>query len=127
MNGGPFNPNGSSVGVVIVQNGTFVSTDFGPNIGFGIATKPKAQNVTNDTTALVSQYWVIGRIDNITQAHTLGIEQFVTGFDWLVYNYSNIAMYRNNTTGATRASRSAIGITSNGTLLLLVTDGCEHW
>jgi Phosphodiester glycosidase len=125
MNGSPFNAGGSSVGVVIVPNGTFISTDFGPNIGFGTATKPAFRNGTNNT--ILASYWVIGRIDNITQARTLGIEQFVTGFDWLVYNYSNIALYRNNTTGAIRASLSTIGITSDGTLLLLVTDGCEHW
>ena len=90
--------------------------------------KPTFRNYTNETTALKTSYdWVIGRIDNMTHAQTLGIEQFVTGFDWLVYNYSNVALYRNNTTGAKRASRSAVGITSNGTLLLLVTDGCEHW
>lgn len=123
MNGGPFNSNGSSVGVVMVLNGTFASTDFGPNVGFGIATIPTS---LPNGTALAS-YWVVGRLNNISQTRMLGIEQFVSGFDWLVYNYSNIALYRNNTTGAMRASRSAIGITADGILLLLVTDGCEHW
>ena len=129
MNGGPFHPNGSPLGVVMVQNGTLISTDFGPNIGVGIATKSTTRNDTTlkTTTTTTTTYWVIGRMDNRTQVRSLGIKQFVTGFDWLVYNYSNIALYRNNTTGAIRASRSSIGITSDGRLLLLVTDGCEHW
>jgi hypothetical protein len=132
MNGGPFNANGSPVGMVMVRNGTFYSKDFGPNIGFGIASKPtllqqNGTNVERNDTNSSSSYWVMGRIHDIAHARALGIEQFVTGFYWLVYNYSNVALYRNNTTGANRASRSTIGITSDGILLLLLTDGCEHW
>jgi Phosphodiester glycosidase len=132
MNGGPFHLDGSSVGV-LVKDGTTLSNDFGPNIGFGIGTVPSEQKSYHPNTtcrhdvASYHSFWVIGRLDHASQVVELGIQQFVTGFDWLVYNYSNIVPYRNNTTGAYRASRSAVGVAANGTLFLIVTDGCEHW
>jgi Phosphodiester glycosidase len=148
MNGGPFHSDGSSVGVVVVQdvNGTsqLLSNDFGPNIGIGIAMTnhslnyPTKNNSINDkcdekvNTPTSSSFWVIGRLANETQVHALNIQQFVTGFDWLVYNYTNIVHHNISSTTTTidptsRASRSTIGITSDGKLLLFVTDGCEHW
>jgi exopolysaccharide biosynthesis protein len=130
MNGGPFHSDGSSVGIVMVQNGTFLSKDFGPNIGFGIATQRRmsTSDVKNTTTPLFTSFWVMGRIDTEDQARRIGIQQFMTGFDWLVYNFTNIVLYRDDTNVASsRASRSTIGITADGTVLLLVTDGCEHW
>jgi hypothetical protein len=145
INGGPFHSDGSSVGVVVVQNnGTqhILSNDFGPNIGIGISIPNTTRNNTttdkvNGTTISSvpsTTFWVIGRLDNEAQIRALNVQQFVTGFDWLVYNYTNIPqqLYHNNGIPSTidassRASRSTIGITSDGKLLLFVTDGCEHW
>ena len=115
MNGGPFHRDGSLVGAVLIEDGTIVSDDFGSTVGLGVA------------SASSSKFWIMGRLDSAEQALELGVQQFVSGFDWLVYNGRNIAANRSDTTGALRAARSALGIASNGTLLLLVSDGCEHW
>jgi hypothetical protein len=40
---------------------------------------------------------------------------------------SAVAMERNNTTGADKAPRTAVGIDSEGRLMLLVADGCQKW
>jgi exopolysaccharide biosynthesis protein len=53
------------------------------------------------------------------------LQEFVTGFDWLVYN--GTVKVGNDTTGALRAPRTVIGLDSQGRLLLLVVDGCEFW
>jgi Phosphodiester glycosidase len=124
MNGGPFQGDGSLCGVVVVENGTMVASDFGPLVGFGVAKPRRAENATTSSSAPV---WIMGRLASVEQAKALNVQQFVSGFDWLVYNGRNIALYRNNTTGAVRAARSALGVKRDGTLLWVVSDGCEHW
>jgi exopolysaccharide biosynthesis protein len=123
MNGGPFQRDGSLCGVVVVEDGTMVASDFGSTVGFGIA-KPSPAKIGSISNASV---WIMGRLQYAEVAKELNVRQFVSGFDWLVYNGRNIAAYGNNTTGADRAARSALGVTKDGTLLLVVSDGCEHW
>jgi hypothetical protein len=119
-NGGPFQKDGSCVGAV-VSNGHVVAQEFG-SVGFGLASQWE-----QDENRQVSR-WVIGSIDNTTQATTLGLQQFVTGFDWLVYDGMAVSTAEfNNTTGAEEAPRTAIGVNNKGQLMLLVTDGCELW
>lgn len=122
MNGGPFQRDGSLCGVVVVENGTLVASDFGPMVGFGMAQSKSLKNASAD-----SSFWIMGRFESAEQMQEWNVQQFVTGFDWLVYDDYNIAAYRNNTTGAARAARSALGVKRDGTLLLVVSDGCEHW
>lgn len=57
----------------------------------------------------------------------LGLQYYVTGFDWLVYNGIAVADQFNNTTGADKAPRTAIGVDGEGKLMLLVVDGCQRW
>jgi hypothetical protein len=109
-NGGPYNADGTSVGAVIVD-GNIVEDRF-DGVGFGVTT---------------NRTWVIGRVESSEQARALRLQHYVTGFDWLVYNGSAVAMERNNTTGADKAPRTAVGIESEGRLMLLVADGCEKW
>ena len=55
-----------------------------------------------------------------------GLTDFVTGFDWLVYEGASVARM-NNTPGVRRAPRTAAGVDAEGRLLLVVVDGCEWW
>jgi exopolysaccharide biosynthesis protein len=71
--------------------------------------------------------WVIGQVESSEQAQGLRLQHYVTGFDWLVYNGSDVSMERNNTTGADKAPRSAVAVDSEGRLMLLVADGCQKW
>ena len=103
-NAGPFNADGSCVGKVIVNHRVIHE---GSGVGFG---------ATSDS-------WVLG---SLTNEH-VDVDYFVTGFDWLVYQGQNVAPYRNNTTGATRSARTAIGVDANGRLIIVVADGCEKW
>jgi Phosphodiester glycosidase len=116
-NGGPFSPDGSCVGAVI-SNGRTVTGDFRGGVGFGLAAQQQQQ---------LRYWWVIGSIENAEQAAALGLQQFVTGFDWLVYDGKAVANQFNNTTGAEAAPRTAIGVNQEGKLMLLVVDGCELW
>lgn len=103
-NGGPFQRNGMPVGVVIA-NGSYAADDYlSGNIGFG-------KGPTE---------WVIGNVDTVKN-----IQEFVTGFDWLVYN--GTTKVGNDTTGALRAPRTAIGLDRQGRLFILIVDGCEFW
>jgi hypothetical protein len=111
-NGGPYNTDGTCVGAVIVD-GNIVEDGFG-SVGFGVTQQP-------------NRTWVIGQVESSEQARALQLQHYVTGFDWLVYNGSDVSMERNNTTGADKAPRSAVGIDSQGRLMLLVADGCEKW
>lgn len=111
-NGGPFHADGTCIGVVVVE-GHVVYDSFG-GVGFGITKGPNRQ-------------WVIGKLSHQSQVDSLNLESFVTGFDWLVYNGTNVASSRNNTTGAVESARTSIGIDWNGRLLLVVSDGCERW
>jgi exopolysaccharide biosynthesis protein len=111
-NGGPFNADGACVGAVIVD-GNILEDRF-DGVGFGVTRQP-------------NRTWVIGRVESSEQARALRLQHYVTGFEWLVYNGSDVAMGRNNTTGADKAPRTAVGIDSEGRLMLLVADGCEKW
>lgn len=124
-NGGPFHQDGSSVGVVIA-NGRTVTAEYGGsgNVGFGVAHQQPNERRARATK---QRWWVIGSINNAEQAATLGLQQFVTGFNWLVYDGKAVANQFNDTTGASEAPRTAIGVNRNGQLMLLVADGCELW
>jgi len=105
-NAGPFDRNGRPVGLT-VKDGVVLFQ--GSGVGFG---------KTN------SNQWVIGEAD---EAAEKDLDIFITGFDWLVYEGENVAMLHNNTTGAERASRTAIGVDERGRLRIMVADGCEKW
>jgi hypothetical protein len=111
-NGGPYHRDGTCVGAVIVDGN--IGEDRFDGVGFGVTRQP-------------NRTWVIGRVESSEQARALRLQHYVTGFDWLVYNGAAVAMERNNTTGADKAPRTAVGIDSEGRLMLLVADGCEKW
>jgi exopolysaccharide biosynthesis protein len=111
-NGGPYHSDGTCVGAVIVD-GNIVEDRF-DSVGFGVTRQP-------------NRTWVIGPVESSEQARALRLQHYVTGFDWLVYNGSAVAMDRNNTTGSDKAPRTAVGIDSEGRLMLLVADGCQKW
>ena len=111
-NGGPYHSDGTCVGAVIID-GTIVEDCF-DGVGFGVTRQP-------------NRTWVIGRVESSEQARALRLQHYIAGFDWLVYNSSDVAMERNNTTGANKAPRTAVGIDSEGRLMLLVADGCQKW
>eukprot|EP00521_Asterionellopsis_glacialis_P014953 CAMPEP_0195308146 /NCGR_PEP_ID=MMETSP0707-20130614/38075_1 /TAXON_ID=33640 /ORGANISM="Asterionellopsis glacialis, Strain CCMP134" /LENGTH=266 /DNA_ID=CAMNT_0040372405 /DNA_START=336 /DNA_END=1136 /DNA_ORIENTATION=- len=115
-NGGPFQSyrNGGCTGEVII-GGKVVSGEFSSLssvVGFG---------VTNDNR------WLFGRLANEIEAQQLGINYFVTGFGWLVYNGLN-ALTSNKTESnmeTLSSARTAVGVDHEGRLVLLVVDGCE--
>lgn len=136
VNGGPFHADGSSVGVLVV-NGSLVKDDtLGPSIvGFGV-TRPRRRHTRrgnrrhdvlgddNNTKANHLSSWVLGTPPS--QAVLADLEWFVTGFDWLVREGVNVASH--DATGARRAARTAVGIDGHdGSVVLLVADGCERW
>jgi len=115
-NGGPFQSyrNGGCTGEVIIS-GKVVSGEFSTFsslVGFG---------VTNDNE------WLFGRLANERETQQLGIDYFVTGFGWLVYNGLNVVT--SNTTEPNMeipsSARTAVGVDHEGRLILLVVDGCE--
>jgi Phosphodiester glycosidase len=121
-NGGAFQKDGSSVGAA-VTNGRFVGDNFG-GVGFGMGTTCGQSEEIDQRNC---SYWVLGTVDSVAHAHELGLEQFVTGFDWLVYDGRNVASNTSTTKLSEQAPRTAIGLTAQGHLLLLVADGCERW
>ena len=64
--------------------------------------------------------WVIGTL-NETLVGQLNVSEFAVGFGWLVRDGANVAPAGNSV-----APRTAVGTTSDGTLLSLVVDGCEQ-
>ena len=102
-NAGPYQADGSCVGSVAIQ-GRWIQTDGG--VGWG----------------RTATEYIFGDVD---PQQEVGIVNFVTGFDWLVYKGQSVAF--NNTTGALRAPRTAVGIDTLGRLMILVVDGCEWW
>jgi N-acetylglucosamine-1-phosphodiester alpha-N-acetylglucosaminidase len=112
-NGGPFQKTGESIGGVVVDS-KVVSTDFSPtNVGFGSS----------------NSSWILGGIDNASEALELGVQYYLTGFDWLVYKGKPTCTQKEDRSGSgahSRAPRTAIGLDENGHLLLLVVDGCEE-
>lgn len=121
-NGGPFKSfvRGGCIGGVVI-NGHVASSDFSSHsVGYGIGRSNNQE---------VKQQWVIGGVANETEAmQDLGLEQFVTGFGWLVYNGESVVDDGNdNPTGIKEAPRTTIGVDNQGRLMLLVVDGCEKW
>jgi exopolysaccharide biosynthesis protein len=112
-NGGPFQKDGESVGGVVIDF-DIVSTDFSPeNVGFGISHDEK--------------YWILGGIANASEAKELGVQYYLTGFDWLVYQGTPTSQNEYHTgKHHDRAPRTAIGVDKHGRLLLLLVDGCEE-
>lgn len=122
INGGPFHWDASPVGAVLID-GKWASQDFGPNVGLG-RTKRIIKKGSN--TSIANSYWVIGALRNESEAQSLRLVDFVTGFGWLVYNGKNVVSPSNSATkGLIRAPRTAVGIDSVGRLLVVVADGCE--
>jgi N-acetylglucosamine-1-phosphodiester alpha-N-acetylglucosaminidase len=108
-NGGPFQKTGESVGGVVVDS-KIVSTDFSSNnVGFGSS----------------KSSWILGGIANVSEVLALGVQYYLSGFDWLVYKGKPITQKEDHT-GKHRAPRTAIGLDENGQLLLLIVDGCEE-
>lgn len=114
INGGPFNTDGSVTGAVVSDGKFDPDSDFLNSVGFGITSSPRPK-------------WVIGTIATRAEAHALHLYQFVSGFDWLVQEGINVAPLHNDTTGAQRAPRTAIGVDNSGNLIMFVADGCEKW
>jgi Phosphodiester glycosidase len=141
VNAGPFHKDGSCVGTVVVNgkriiynnnNNNSGSSSTSPNNSSSSICSRSSRNVGFGITAAGGpvRNWVLGSLaaasDNSDIAR-LGIVQFVTGFDWLVQDGVNVAIGRNNTTGAERVPRTSIGVDNQGRLVILVTDGCELW
>lgn len=101
-NGGPFYRNGDLYGGV-VRNQTIISPFEDDLVGMGWT---------------VDRRWVLGRV---AKAQDLGLVEYVTGFGWLVSDGRPVVLPENHA----RAPRTAMGVNSQGHLLLLVVDGCE--
>lgn len=124
INGGPFHWDGSPVGAVLID-GKWASQDFGPNVGLGRTERIIKKGLNKSTTNF---YWVVGSLRNKSEAQSLKLIDFVTGFGWLVYNGKNVVSPSDGTAkGLVRAPRTAVGIDSVGRLLVVVADGCEKW
>ena len=107
VNGGPFS---MSTGACIGRNiadGIDVCPSCEPRLGasFGLG--------MNGTT------WVVGDF-NETSIHTLGLTQLISGFNWLVRDGHVVGR-----PGGEVAPRTALGVTSDGRLVILEVDGCE--
>lgn len=108
-NGGPFNPDGTSSGPLVIEGKLQSNQTESDYVGFGTIRNKK---------------WVIG---SFAQVRHLDPWDFVTGFKWLVYDGTMVANNSQNPTGAYQAARTAIGVDWNSSLLLMVSDGCERW
>jgi len=99
---------------------------------------------TNESEWILGSYWQFDKIREESNKTTAGkknpshspssswhgsLESFVTGFYWLVYDGVVVAKDDDNGKGTElqRAARTAIGTTSDGSLVILVVDGCEKW
>jgi len=65
-------------------------------------------------------YFVMGSITE-KEVHSLGFEQLISGFNWLVQEEKNVA----STTNKFIAPRTAIGTDKDGRLLIFEADGIE--
>mmetsp|Transcript_35093 Transcript_35093/g.73090 ORF Transcript_35093/g.73090 Transcript_35093/m.73090 type:complete len:182 (-) Transcript_35093:596-1141(-) len=136
-NAGPFHRDGTSAGTLMI-GGKIINHDFGGAIGFGITAvyNEKPEDIRPTSRFLGSeqqarQFWVIGPLQNESQARDeLKLMDYVTGFDWLVYDSINMAKKKGNNKHSPpvqRAPRTAIGLDAGGNLMVLVADGCERW
>lgn len=105
-NGGPYNADGSGIGLVI-SHGEIRHESFG-GVGIGM---------TRD-----GSHWAIGTPNAMDVAN---LSDFVTGFDWLVRE--GALVNATDTTGAVLSARTAIGVDWQGRLLVMIVDGCEKW
>ena len=104
VNGGPFQADGTPVGLVVAQGHILRQVGSPTDVGFG----------SNGT------HYHIGSITDAVH-----LQDYVTGFDWLVRDARNVVV--EDKTGAHRAARTAMGVTTDGQLVLAVTNGCERW
>jgi uncharacterized protein YigE (DUF2233 family) len=129
MNGGPFERNGSPVGLVVINGSepakNNLRTQDDDYIGFGLSYPQSGNNGSAES------FWVFGKIRTLQEAQQFNLMDFVTGFGWLVYNGHNVAADMSASgrleSGPLRAARSAVGVDSAGRLVLFVSDGCEKW
>lgn len=114
INGSPFHRGGGCIGQSI-SDGRPVCEDCNiweeiPSIGL---------STTNS--------WVIGTGINYTSAAPMGVDNLLVGHvpGWLVRQ--GIVQISSNYSDNTRAPRTAVGVTADGSkLILFVADGCEH-
>lgn len=105
-NGGPYNADGSGIGLVVNHQQIWHESYGG--VGFGLARD--------------GLHWAIGTPE---AADASNLSDFVTGFDWLVRD--GALVNHTDTTGAVKSARTAIGVDWQGRLVLIVVDGCEKW
>ena len=125
VNGSPFNRGGGCIGQSI-SNGRPVCQDCSlwagiPSIGLSTA---NASSVGNGMTGAK---WIIGTGVNYSLAESMGIYNLLVGHvpGWLIRQ--GIVQIPANHSDRTLAPRTAVGITADGSrLILLVVDGCEH-
>jgi len=126
-NGGPFDKGGRWNSGPTVVNGSLVRTkshaEKSQFVGFGIGTQNTLGNSQEPSS---NRYWVMGRYGQLVQSSVVTLWDFVTGFEWLVYD-GKACVTHTNPTGAIRAPRTAIGLDKDSNLMLLVVDGCELW
>jgi len=138
-NGGPFDEGGRWNSGPTVSNGKLIRTKPHPEesgfVGFGIGTTGTTSSSRGSgEKSAKNRYWVIGRYGQLVPSSTVTLWDFVTGFEWLVYNgkprvtypYNTISTNPPNPTGAIRAPRTAVGLDKESNLMLLVVDGCQH-
>ena len=133
VNGGPFHSDGTSCGPLVVEGNLIAGGSNMDSNWIGIGK-------TNQNEWILGAYHQFIGLDHI-------IESFVTGFHWLVYNGTMVAKDSDDpspgaTTGNTggsgnknnngkpkvqRAARTAVGVVDDGSLVILVVDGCEKW
>jgi len=121
-NGGPFHADGTSLGTLIVQHRILQSGVDPALVGFGSIVQPT-------TTTITQSQWIVGRVEDLAPWQRSRVSFFVTGFEWLVYD--GVPVTNTSSTRkvglADRAPRTAVGVTNDGKLLQVVSDGCEQW
>jgi hypothetical protein len=125
VNAGPFHSDGSPVGS-LVSNGRVLAPDTHGNddlVGLGVTKLQVAVNPSSSS----QPSWVLGSLSK--PAELSAMQDFVTGFGWLVYKGRNVVAEPDDEkrTGAVRAPRTAVGVTDSGRLVVVVADGCEKW
>jgi hypothetical protein len=127
VNGGPFNPDGSSVGTVIVDHQVVMTT--GPlvssssNHSSSSAIRSSSFSPSDVGFGRTPDAWIFGALASQQQANDLQVIDFVTGMGWLVYDSQNVVVYNVQR----RAPRTAVGVDVDGKLVIVVADGAEHW
>lgn len=124
VNAGPFHSDGSPTGS-LVTNATVRTDIHNPNwVGFGVS-RGAGGIGANVNDSIHNPHWVVGSVSGFSELSQL--QDFVTGFGWLVYDGRRAVGPHDDTAWTGRAPRTAVGITYDGRLLLAVADGCEKW